>query len=876
MIKFHYTASFRTVAKRILMWEIVNGMSLKTKIALLITLSMSVLLALHGMLSFLSVKGMLIDNLNSKFAVLSRQMAISSEYAQNGFVVTQDSLDDKLKFASLAAQSRLPKRIADVSNEQLAALAKELGVSSITLFGQSNGSVESLRSSNRDNIGIRASDRAIWDGALQELLGRQQVTDPDGITHRYYWTSAFTNRTKDVETSERWGFYNDGTTDYLINIFIQEHSFAKLKREMSPEAIFDRQLKNVEGLMEFTIFNPRTIRQLVNIEELDSAAYQPLDKHPIRYGSYMYRNEQDFGNVTKAWETNEQVTDITKALGRQIMKSFIPLQTNPPYVLSIVYDYDIVDRELNARMSADFKRFGILLLLLFVVAYILAGVLLNPIKRLLRGVEEIAKGNFGQTIHVRRRDELGQLTERFNLLSGNLMNTMSELNRKNEDALHVAYHDSLTGIYNRLAFQHELARRIGEEGTRPFCLAFIDVDRFKNANDLYGHAMGDALLQEMASRLTASLPPNAIAYRMGGDEFIIFVSGGDENMMKAYAKSLLAIMARPFSWEGTPFKTTVSIGISRYPEDGHSEDGLVTSADVAMFKAKQQGGNTFTLFNRKMHEELQRRIVIETGLRAALEQKQFSLVYQPLVDLTSGRIVSNEALIRWTHPELGFVPPVEFIAIAEETGMIGDIGLWTLQEACRQTKKWQRKGRRQLGVAVNLSGKQFLEPDLVANVQSVLEATRLDPSCLTLEITENVAIYNEDVVIRTLKELKALGIRIALDDFGTGYSSLSYLARFPMDVLKIDKSFVQNENEDEKEIVKTIIAMAHSLKLRVTAEGVETKEQLAYLKEEACDVLQGYLLSKPRAAEDWAEAYLTEYNAFRPDFALFDSTGTES
>ncbi|MFB9329136.1 putative bifunctional diguanylate cyclase/phosphodiesterase [Paenibacillus aurantiacus] len=843
-------------------------MSLKTKIALLITLSMSVLLALHGMLSFLSVKDMLINNLNNQFGLLSRQMAISAEYAQNGFEVTQESLDDKMKFASIAVQDKLPKRIADVTNEQLTALVKEMGFTSITLFGKAHGGIEAIRASDPNNIGIKAKDREIWDDALQELLSRQQVTDADGRAHLHYWASAFTNKTTVVQTNERWGFYNDGSTDYIINLFIQENSFVKLKRQMSPEAIFERQMKSVKGLMEFAIFNPLTIRQLVNVEELDNAMFQPLDKHPIRYGTYMYRTGHDFGNVTKAWEADEPVTEITKALGRHILKSYIPLQTSPPYVLSIVYDYDIVDRELNARMLADMKRFGVLLLLLFAVSYVLAGFLLNPIKRLLRGVEEIAKGNFGQTIYVRRRDELGQLTERFNLLSTSLMNTMSELNQKNEDALHVAFHDSLTGLYNRLAFQHDLARRFKEEGASPFYLAFIDVDRFKNANDLYGHAMGDALLQEIASRITASLPANAIAYRMGGDEFIVCLARTDEPEMLAYAKNLLARLARPFNWEGNSFKTTVSIGISSYPDDGLSEDVLVSSADVAMFKAKQQGGNAYTLFNRKMQEELQRRVVIETGLRVALEQKQFSLVYQPLVDLQSGRIVSNEALIRWTHPELGFISPVEFIAIAEETGMIGDIGLWTLQEACRQTKKWQRKGRKQLGVAVNLSGKQFLEPDLLANVQGVLQSTRLDPSCLTLEITENVAIYNEDIVIQTLKELKALGIRIALDDFGTGYSSLSYLAKFPMDVLKIDKSFVQNENEDEKEIVKTIIAMAHSLKLRVTAEGVETQEQLTYLKQEACDVLQGYLLSKPRTAADWSEAFILNYDPLRPDFGI--------
>ncbi|MFC4101979.1 EAL domain-containing protein [Paenibacillus xanthanilyticus] len=841
-------------------------MSLKTKIALLITLSMSVLLALHGMLSFLSTKDMLIDNLNHKFGVLSSQMAISAEFAQNGFDVAQESMDDKLKFASQSAQARLPNRIADISNAQLAALTEEMGITSITLFAEANGGIESLRASNPKNIGIRAREREIWGDALQELLNRQQVTDANGREHRHYWTSSFTDKTSAVEKNERWGFYNDGSTDYLLNLFIQENSFVKLKRQMSPEAIFERQMKSVEGLMEYTIFNPLTIRQLVNVEELDNAMFQPLDKHPIRYGTYVYRNGQDFANIAKAWESNLQVTEITKALGRKILKSYIPLQTNPPYVLAIVYDYDIVDQELNHRMLLDIERFGIMLLLLFAVSYLLAGFLLNPIKRLLRGVEEIAKGNFGQIIHVRRRDELGQLTERFNLLSTSLLNTMSELNQKNEDALHVAYHDSLTGLYNRLAFQRELARRFKEQSESPFYLAFIDVDRFKNANDLYGHGMGDALLKEIATRILDTLPEDAIVYRMGGDEFIVCLSRTDEEQTLAYAKSLLARLARPFAWEGNAFMTTVSIGISSYPADGRSEDVLISSADVAMFKAKQQGGNAYTLFNRKMQEELQRRIVIETGLRVALEQKQFSLVYQPLVDLQSGRIVSNEALIRWTHPELGFVSPVEFIAIAEETGMIGDIGLWTLQEACRQTKNWQRKGRRQLGVAVNLSGKQFLEPDLVANVRAVLESTRLDPSCLTLEITENVAIYNEDHVIQTLKELKALGIRIALDDFGTGYSSLSYLARFPMDVLKIDKSFVQNENEDEKEIVKTIIAMAHSLKLRVTAEGVETQQQLAYLRQEACDVLQGYLLSKPRPAADWTEAFIRNYDPLRPDF----------
>ncbi|HEY6844353.1 MAG TPA: EAL domain-containing protein [Thermoanaerobaculia bacterium] len=427
---------------------------------------------------------------------------------------------------------------------------------------------------------------------------------------------------------------------------------------------------------------------------------------------------------------------------------------------------------------------------------------------------------------------------------------------------HLAYHDALTGLPNRPLFMDRLIVALAQaaRANQKLAVFFLDLDRFKDINDSLGHSVGDGLLKAVAERVRRCVREGDTVARFGGDEFTLLIPRIEQIEDAAkIAQKILETLKIPFSISDHELFVTTSIGISIYPGDGSDPETLVRNADTAMYRAKDQGRDNYQLYAPAMNARALERLALENMLRKALSHRELVLYYQPVADIRTKAIVGVEALIRWRHPDMGMVSPAHFISVAETSGLIIPIGDWVLRTACRQTKLWQKRIDPELTVAVNLSARQFAQANLVEEIGEVLEETGLQPRHLELEITESNAMQNAENTIYTLRELKALGVRIAMDDFGTGYSSLNYLKRFPIDTLKLDQSFVREITTDPTDaaIATAVIAMAHSLDLRVIGEGVETEEQFVFLQKQRCDYVQGYLLSPPQPA-DVVETYLNE------------------
>jgi diguanylate cyclase (GGDEF)-like protein/PAS domain S-box-containing protein len=413
-----------------------------------------------------------------------------------------------------------------------------------------------------------------------------------------------------------------------------------------------------------------------------------------------------------------------------------------------------------------------------------------------------------------------------------------------------ANYDALTGLPNRRLFHDRLEQDLkkAHRAGLSVALLFIDLDRFKNINDTLGHEAGDRVLKEVAERLLGCLRASDTVGRLGGDEFVVLLEELPQPLhVAAVAQKILAAVAKPYMLEAQEFHLTASIGISTYPADSDNMQSLLKNADIAMYRAKEQGKNNYQYYSAQMYVHSLERLELDSDLRRALERKEFLLHYQPRIDIVSGRITGMEALVRWQHPTKGLIPPMQFIPLAEETGLIVPIGEWVLKTACARNKSWQEQGLPPLRIAVNLSARQFAHENLLQDVSRVLDETGLNPAALEFEITESMVMHNPEHAVNLLTRLKAMGIHLAIDDFGTGYSSLSYLKRFPLDSVKIDRSFIRDlpGDADDAAITRAIIAMAHSLRLEVIAEGVETEEQLHFLRDHGCDEMQGYYFSEP-------------------------------
>ncbi|MDO8654469.1 MAG: EAL domain-containing protein [Undibacterium sp.] len=423
---------------------------------------------------------------------------------------------------------------------------------------------------------------------------------------------------------------------------------------------------------------------------------------------------------------------------------------------------------------------------------------------------------------------------------------------------HLAQHDFLTNLPNRALLNDRIAHAIilSKRNNSQLAVLFLDLDNFKHINDSLGHATGDKLLQSVTQRLSGCVRGSDTVSRQGGDEFVILLAEGkSEEDAAATANKILGVLALPHSIDQDELYVTTSIGISIYPADGEDAETLIKSADIAMYHAKEKGRNNFQFFRSSMNIRAVERQLIEANLRTALEKNEFVLHYQPKVNLDTGLVTGVEALLRWIHPDLGMVLPARFMRIAEDCGLIVPIGRWVLLEACTQAKRWVDAGLMPISIAVNISAVEFRQKHFFEGVRTILNDTGLDPGYLELEITESVLMRDAQASAAILQELKNMGVQLAVDDFGTGYSSLSYLERFPIDVLKIDQSFVRDIaiDTDNGIIVSAVIGMGNNLKLRVIAEGIENQAQLSFLKSQNCEEGQGYFFSHPITADQFYE-----------------------
>jgi diguanylate cyclase (GGDEF)-like protein len=482
------------------------------------------------------------------------------------------------------------------------------------------------------------------------------------------------------------------------------------------------------------------------------------------------------------------------------------------------------------------------LLVMGIATWKAAGRITQPLSRLDEAAGRLASGEHVQ-VQVRGSDELARLATSFNGM-------VAKIAEREQRITQLAFNDVLTGLPNRTMFQQQLeqAFRASEGNGGLFALHCLDLDQFKAINDTLGHPAGDTLLVEAGQRVLQAARGHFVA-RLGGDEFVVVQSVGDDrNAIDRLAREILSTMARPVSIDGNEVVPSTSIGIAIAPDDGDGGETLLRNADLALYRAKEAGRGTYAFFEESLNQRAQERRQLETDLRLALERGEFELHYQPLFDLDQNRVCSFEALLRWNHPKRGVISPVDFVPIAEDTGLIVPIGAWVIREACRRAVSWPDHVR----IAVNVSPIQFHRGVLHESFLRALADSGLAPNRLEAEITESVFLEGSDTTLRLLHALRALGVRIALDDFGTGYSSLSYLQSFPFDKLKIDRSFIQNllTRDGAPAIVRAITELAHALNMEVTAEGVEESAQLAELRAYGCSSVQGYLFAEPMSGAD--------------------------
>ena len=433
----------------------------------------------------------------------------------------------------------------------------------------------------------------------------------------------------------------------------------------------------------------------------------------------------------------------------------------------------------------------------------------------------------------------------------------------NEQLKHLVQHDVLTDLPNRIMLQDRLSQAIelAHRQGRQLAVMFMDLDQFKNINDSLGHAVGDQLLQSVAQRLKACVRHSDTVSRQGGDEFVLllpFIGHPEDAALSA--QKMLAALAEPHHLRQHDLHASASIGISVYPDDGQDAETLIKNADAAMYNAKENGRNTYSFFRQSMNDRAVWRQSTEASLRSALERQEFVLHYQPKINFQSGAIVGVEALIRWQHPELGLLAPAQFVSIAEDCGLILPIDRWVLREACQQARIWLQMGLSPITIAVNMSAAEFSAKDFLENIRTTLDDTGLEPRYLQLELTESILMRDPKSADTVLHALADMGVKLAIDDFGTGYSSLTYLKQFPIDILKIDQSFVRHmtSNSDDAIIVRTVISMGNSLKKLIIAEGVETQEQYELLRAQHCDEGQGFYFCPPQGSEALTSLLMVE------------------
>lgn len=518
-----------------------------------------------------------------------------------------------------------------------------------------------------------------------------------------------------------------------------------------------------------------------------------------------------------------------------------PADSEEPMATLSVNTWDGVRRYTNARRLYEFP--------LSVIVGLSEDEQLAAMRRDMRG--HLWRAAVGSILLIAAFSILGRLSRQLALSRKRATEEQIAHAKRVE---HLAYHDGLTALPNRSLFSKLLGQSIQEAQRydRHLAVLFLDLDRFKQINDTLGHEAGDELLQEVAIRLRSCLRDSDTVARLGGDEFVVLLPAIDEERYVAtVAQKILHAVARPFVLIGHEFRITASIGISTYPDDGLDEQTLTKNADIAMYQAKGRGKNNFQFYSETLNAYSLERLTLESGLRHALECNEFELYYQPKRNIRTGRITGMEALLRWQHPDLGTIAPMRFIPVAEETGLIVPIGKWVLRKACLQNMAWRMPGLPALRMSVNVTMRQFFDDHLLSDLAAILQSTGMEANLLELEITESLLMRDVEKTLGVLSGLRGMGVRIAVDDFGIGYSSLATLNRFPLDTIKIDRSFIRDMAgvDEDRSLTEAVIAMGRTLSLTVVAQGVETQEQAEFLRRNACDEFQGFYVNKPMTAD---------------------------
>lgn len=641
---------------------------------------------------------------------------------------------------------------------------------------------------------------------------------------------------------------------------------------------------------------------LVITASLDSLGQQSRQTH-LGHGGHLFFTDNQ-GNVLFATKPEDRGRQLPSDLARSLFRitetgtpiratlreesSFIDGRriNENLYVFAALPESAIQSSTRNLAIFAAALLVGTILLSATLLYSILRSIVLDPLTKLGRAALALGNGESIDRIGITSDDEIGELARSFENMS-------ESLNNSHKQVAHLAYHDSLTGLPNRRYFTEIVERAVTHAEREKKCIAllFLDLDNFKRVNDSLGHHTGDTLLKEVADRLTRvvrasdivtrnndAMPQSTVA-RLGGDEFIVLLSDLSQAIDAAgVADRILSELEAPLVLDQNELFIKTSIGISTYPGDGDSAELLIKNTDIAMYHAKEHGKNHYQFFKEDMNRDLIQQFKMESALRRALDNNELLLHYQPQVETHSGKIIGVEALIRWLDPVEGLISPGEFIPLAEDTGLIVPIGEWVLYEACRQNQAWQRLGHPPITMSVNISSRQFETGNLRDTIEHVLSETGLDATYLDIELTETLIMKDPVNIASILNDLKTLGLRISMDDFGTGYSSLSLLKRLPIDCLKIDQSFVRDltDDADDAAIITTIIAMSKSLNLDVIAEGVESPEQLSYLRHSHCDKMQGYLASPPLPAEELAELLASNQSLLGESIFLNDNNSCAS
>ncbi|PFR92304.1 EAL domain-containing protein [Priestia megaterium] len=841
-------------------------MSIKKKLSVFFTLLVLCILLANNTLHYIRSKNRLTEFNQREITLVTEEIAYEVENSKNSASYMEDRMAQELRTASIAIQQSLPADYHDISNDELKQLAKKLMVSHITLLAPVEGDIIGVKSSDPKEINMSTKEWGYWYTSFQQLLSQQPVTTTKGLTLPHFWSGPIEVASSNPNHIDKWGYYYDGSTNYIINPYFRDRHVLDFEKRFGPTNVMNRFTENLEGVLELTAFNPKNFGKRNQNVYLNGNKYIRIKDQPIWYGTYAYRNtERDKTSIQKALKTGKSQSYTAKINHKKVLKTLVPIKekNSPAYVIGVVYDYGIIEKELQQELIKHLLLSLPFIFIVLIISFVFSTSITRPIKHIMEHVNQIAKGNFGKVLNVRRKDELGGLVANINHLSHFLKTYVDDLKKSQEESEYHAYHDFLTGLPNRRYFKEELNRRLiesKEKSIRHVAVLFMDIDRFKDINDTLGHSKGDRLIQLIANRIKECLPPaNNFLTRQGGDEFVILFSDFTPEEVEGITEKIMAYVQQPCYIDNDEVFVSISSGLSFYPEHSTNLDTLITYADVAMYASKRQGGSKVSIYHDSLNQKQAEKVHIETRLRKVIQKGDIDVYYQPKIEAKRNVITGVEALVRWNDAELGFVSPEVFIPIAEEAGLIQSLWEVVMKKACSQVSKWNKDRNEKMTLAVNFSPRQFQDPIVLVNeIQQFLSLHRFDPTWFEMEITESTLLMNAEETIKALHLLKKYGISISIDDFGTGYSSLSYLKKLPIDCLKIDRSFIQDIQEDysNSEIAQAIISLSQSLKLQVIAEGVEEEYQKAFLMENGCDHMQGYLFSKPLNAEDFEAAFL--------------------